>query len=193
MHARRDQRPQRVLPGRRIAAGARNQPRALDLVAVEFGQAIDRLFLHLDRRMGLAIPFFVFRRVAQPEIGATDRRSSNVSAAWRSLPASLHEEARRSTSQCWKNRSRRSSTSRGRSRWRRKGKTSAIAMPRLAVGRQRGDRHVRMGGNQTHQFCARIARGAENGDPMGHGKAPVNVFAALFRPTSRLQRFANAP
>ena len=35
-------------------------PRGADVVAVEFGQTIDRFLLQIGRGMGLAIPFLVF-------------------------------------------------------------------------------------------------------------------------------------
>ena len=54
----------------RVAAGAGDQPCLGNVVAIEFGQAVNRLGLQLGGGVVEAIPFAVFGRVAQAEIGA---------------------------------------------------------------------------------------------------------------------------
>ena len=54
----------------RVAAGAGDQARGGQLVAVDFGHAVDRLGQQSGRGMRLAVGGGVDRRVAQPEVGA---------------------------------------------------------------------------------------------------------------------------
>ena len=68
-HPGLQQRQDAVDAGRRVAAGARHQPRGADLVAVELGQPVDRLGLQVERQVRVAVPVLVDRRVAQPEVG----------------------------------------------------------------------------------------------------------------------------
>ena len=64
----RNQRAQRILHSRRVTTGPRHKARVFDVVAIELGQAINGGFLQLDRHVRGAVPFFVFRRIAQTEI-----------------------------------------------------------------------------------------------------------------------------
>ena len=64
----RNQGPQRELARCRVTPGASNQPRALDIIAIELGQPVDRLALLFQRGVVVAIPFLVGFRIAQPEI-----------------------------------------------------------------------------------------------------------------------------
>ena len=68
-HPGPEQRQDAVDAGRRVAAGARHQPRGADRVAVELGQPVDRLGLQVERQVRMAVPVLVDRRVAQPEVG----------------------------------------------------------------------------------------------------------------------------
>src|SRR4029078_3490213 len=52
----------------RIAAGASDQPRLADGVAIMLGQSVDRFTLELERPMRAAIPFLVNGGDAPPEI-----------------------------------------------------------------------------------------------------------------------------
>ena len=53
----------------RVAAGIGDQPRLLDLVAVDLDQAVDRLRLQLRRVMLVAVPARIGGGVGEPEIG----------------------------------------------------------------------------------------------------------------------------
>ncbi len=52
----------------RIAAGTGHQPRRGDLLAIEFGEAVDGFTLKLGRAVGVAVPLRVHAHVAEPEI-----------------------------------------------------------------------------------------------------------------------------
>ena len=53
----------------RVAAGIGDEPRRLDLAAVDLGQAVDRLPLQLRRMVLVAVPARIGRRIGEPEIG----------------------------------------------------------------------------------------------------------------------------
>ena len=69
----RDERGQAENAGLRIAAGIGDQLGGVDLVAVDFGQAVDRLGKIRQVVVALAVPLGVDLRIAQPVIGARDR------------------------------------------------------------------------------------------------------------------------
>ena len=57
------------MPVAALQPGAGHQPGGADLVAVELGQAVDRLGLQVERAVRVAVPVRVDRRVAQAEVG----------------------------------------------------------------------------------------------------------------------------
>ena len=67
-HACLDQRAKCKLASGGIATCAGNQAGFANVVAVKFGQAVDRFGLQVGLGVGLAVPFLIFSRVAQTEI-----------------------------------------------------------------------------------------------------------------------------
>ena len=63
------ERNERQLRRRRVAARIGDQPGGADRVAIVLGQAIDRLLLQLQRLMRMAVVLRIELRVAQPEVG----------------------------------------------------------------------------------------------------------------------------
>ena len=163
----RDQRAQRELHGRRVAARPRDQPRPADLLAIELGQAIDRLGLQFGRGMGRAIPFFVFRRIAQPEIRA---EVHHLHPVWQVAHQSLRQPVRQRDKDKLDlpeinladgDQPRQLQVPQMR-------KDLRHLLPRLAVGGQRGDPQLRMRRDDPHQLCPGIARRPQNRHVTGH-------------------------
>ena len=98
-HARRDERLNRQIGRRWIAAGIRNEPRARDPVPAEFRQTIDGFGKQLRRRMFFFVPARVVgglaqaERTAQVDHFARRRPACQAQApwirppAWRGIPA----------------------------------------------------------------------------------------------------------
>ena len=163
------QRHQRKLRAGRVAAGIGDEPRLLDLVAVNLDQAIDRLLLQLRRMMLVAVPARIGRGVVQPEIGA-ERSTTLVfgALARRSLMtfcvvACGSAQNTRSSAAAFQStlfdRDQRRQLERRELR-----KHRAHLLPGPAVGGEQRDLDTRMAQQQPHQFRAGIAGGAENAD-----------------------------
>ncbi len=64
-----EQRNQRQLGAGRVAAGIGDEPRRLDLVPINFGQAVDRSLLQFGREMLVAVPARIGGGIGEAEIG----------------------------------------------------------------------------------------------------------------------------
>ena len=173
--ARLDQGTDRILAGRGIASRARTKPCRANILTVKLRQAIDRLDLQIRRGMGLTIPFFIFRHVAQPEIG---RKIDDFQIARQGLDDSLAggmgQRAKGQINLCKIDLLNFAKLRQGKMA--QKGKDLGHLQPRLAIRRQGDDLHLWMAGNQAHQFGPRIARCPKDRDALFHG-SPLCRFA----------------
>ena len=152
-----------------VAAGAGDQPRGADLVAVELGQAVDRLGLQVERVVRVAVPVLVDRRVAQAEVGGeiddlqvARQPGDHLLGGGVRQGAEGEVDRRRSRRRRWW-------SSVGRSRWRRCGKTSPMRLPGLAVGGQRGDAQAAdawRSAARARRRCSRWRRGWRRRRPL---------------------------
>ena len=82
-HPGLDQRADRILPGRRVAAGAGDKPGGADFVAVELGQAVDGFVLQLAAGRGAGHTMLIGRRGRAGGNRRKGRRSSGRAAGRR--------------------------------------------------------------------------------------------------------------
>ena len=162
-----DQRAKCELHGRRIAARPRDKPRLADILAIEFGQAIDRLGLQFRRDMGRAVPCLVVRHIAQTEIRA---KVDHLHILRQALDQGLRQPVRQRAEDKLDLREihlldgdkpRQVKMAQMR-------KDIGHRLPRLAVGGQRGDAQGRMRRDDPDKLCPGIARGSQYRDTACH-------------------------
>ena len=175
----------RVDAGRRVAAGAGDQPRGADLVAVELGQAVDRLGLQVEREVRDGRTSARRRPGRAAGSRRRDRRSSGRAAARRSPPGSSRAAGRRRRGRSPPRSNASMVVSAGRSRWRRCGNTSPIVCPALRSAVSAAIRSPGMGRDQAHELGAGVAAGAEDGDvvDLAHACPSHRLRAARLRQT----------
>ena len=175
-----DQRAQRELHGRGVAAGPGDQPRGANVVAVELGQAVNRLFLQIDRDMGGAVPFFISRRVAEAEIGAQiDNLHRFRQVAHKRLAQPMGQRREDKVDRGKVDRLDRGQRGKGEVAQMRKDRSHLH--PGLAVGGKGRDLHPRMGRDQADEFGAGIARSAQNRDFLAHALSPARSHGGSCR------------
>ena len=171
-HPLRHQRQQGIEPRRHVAAGAGDEPRPADLVAVELRQAVDGFLLKLRGRMRLAITARIVLRIPQPEVGGKvhdlqrpRKLGDHLLRCRMRKGAKGYVDAREidfldalqtgqvEMAQVWKD--------------------LGHGHAGLAVGGQRSDRHVRMRRDEADQFGPRVAGGAKDGDGVRHFRYPA--------------------
>ena len=182
--SRADQRQQHQQGGRRVTAGAGDQPAPGDVVAIEFAQAVDRFRLQMRRPVRMAVPRGVGVHVAQPEIGRhvgdlQMRGQAGDDFLGRAVGQAADDDVAGVPVRL---RDGHEIRQLDHAEMREHGLHRLAGMP---VGGHQRDAQVRVGQDQAHEIGAGVAAGAEDADPdlvFAHAVDPSSIRPMIFRP-----------
>ena len=170
-----NQRPERILPGRGVTTRPGHQPRIADIVAVEFGQPVNRLGLTFERIMLATIPPGVNLGVPQPEIGAqVDDPECLGQRLYHRLRCGMRQRAKTQIHGGKVDFLDLDQIRQGEVTQVRKDSTHRLTS--FGIGGECDNFHRRMGGNEPYEFGARVSRGTQNGDFVGHVR-PLSLIS----------------